>query len=138
MRRIVFKENDRVGSWMQEHGGGYYRVGSQCIGLEENGTLIAGVMYDWHNGASIYMHVAAVGRHWLSQEFLRICFDYPFNQLKCNVVIGIVAEDNTRAQRFDEHLGFSIEHRIKNADPSGDMIIYTMRKENCRWINGKT
>lgn len=134
MRRIVYGENERVGKWIQEHDGGYYRAESQCIGLERDGELIAGVMYDWHNDASIYMHVASGPKRWMDRSYLRAVFAYPFIQLKCNVIIGLVAEDNFSARRFDEHIGFTLEHRIKGADPAGDLLIYTMRPEQCRWL----
>lgn len=136
-RRIVFDEPERVGRWVEAHGGGEWRQGSQCIGLEQGGGLIAGVQYDWHNGASIYMHVAAIGRRWLDRNFLWFCFDYPFVQLGCNVVIGLVAENNIAAQRFDEHLGFTLHTKIPDAHPSGTLRVYTMRKEDCRWLKLK-
>ena len=137
MRRIITKENSRVGAWIQSHGGGFYREGSQCIGLERDGVLIAGVLYDYYNGASIYMHVAAGIQNWLDREYLRVCFDYPFRQLDCNVVIGLVPENNYKARRFDEHLGFKLTATIPEGHPEGALFIYTMRKEQCRWIRNK-
>lgn len=134
MRRIVARENDYVGPWIAEHGGGFYRDGSQCIGLEQDGELIAGVLYDYFNGASIYMNVAAAKAHWLDREFLRVCFDYPFRQLGANVVIGLVSSTNAKARRFDEHLGFKLTASIPGGYPGGDLLIYTLRREDCRWV----
>lgn len=137
MRRIVDDEHERVGRWMAERGGGDWRDGAKCIGLERDGRLIAGVLCDWHNGASVYMHVAGEGKRWLDREFLWFCFFYVFEQLKCRVVIGLVAGDNREAQRFDEHLGFKLTARIPDAHPSGELLVYTMRKEDCRWLKLK-
>lgn len=130
--RIVF-DPEIVGPWVEKNGGGYYRDGTKAIGLRSSDGLVAGVMYDYWNGASVYMHVAIRGR--ITREFLWVCFDYPFNQLGCNVVLGLVAEDNKAAQRFDEHLGFRLQTRIENAHPSGALLLYVMRKEDCRWAN---
>lgn len=138
MKRIVTLENERVGRWMQERGGGEYRHGAQCIGLERDGELVAGVMYDWFNGASIYMHVAAEGANWLNREYLRVCFDYPFRQLGCNVVFGLVAEGNAKARRFDEHLGFTLHTTIPDAHPEGSLLLYVMRKADCRYLGANT
>ena len=141
MRRIITKENSRVGSWIQAHGGGFYREGSQCIGLERDGVLIAGVLYDYYNGASIYMHVAAGVENWLDRDFLRVCFDYPFRQLDCKVVIGLVPENNYKARRFDEHLGFKLTATIPEGHPDGSLLIYTLTAKDCRWVkesHGKT
>jgi hypothetical protein len=136
-RRLVYGEDERVGRWIEEHGGGEWREGSKCIGLEIRKELIAGVQYDWHNGASIYMHVAAVGRRWLDRDFLWYAFYFPFVQLGCNVVIGLVAEDNLDARRFDEHIGFTLHTVIPDAHPSGALRVYTMRREECRWLKLK-
>lgn len=136
-RRIVFDEPERVGRWAEAHGGGKWRHGSQSIGLEKNGELIAATTYDWCNGASVYMHVAAVGKRWLDREYLWYCFDYPFVQLGCNVVIGLVAQDNVDAQRFDEHLGFTLHSEIADAHPSGALLVYILRKEDCKWLTLK-
>lgn len=133
MKSIIF-DNDRVGKWVEQHGGGFYRVGTQCVGLEKDGELVAGVLYDWFNGASIYMHVAASGKYWLTREFLRIVFDYPFNQLKCKTIIGLVAEDNRAARRFDEKIGFLLQSIIPQGHPSGGLFVYTMRKDQCKWL----
>lgn len=137
MRRIIANEPQRVGPWIEAHGGGFYRDGSQCIGLERDGELIAGVLYDYWNGASIYMHVAANGAHWLDREYLRVCFDYPFRQLGAKVVIGLVPESNKKARRFDEHLGFKLTATIPEGHPDGKLLIYTMRRDECRWLRSK-
>lgn len=135
MRRVVYGENERVGHWITEHGGGFYRTGCQCIGLERDGTLIGGVMFDYHNGASIYCHVALTDKRAIGRDFLRAVFRYVFVQLNCEVLIGLVAGDNFAAQRLDEHLGFRLEHSIAGAHPSGELRIYTMRRKECRWID---
>lgn len=134
---IVFNENARVGKWIEEHGGGFYRDGAQTIGLEKDGELIAGVLYDYCNGASCYMHVASKGNYWLDRRYLNACFDYPFNYLGCKVVIGLVPESNLKARKFDEHLGFKLTAEIPEGHPDGDLLIYTMRKEECRWIRNR-
>lgn len=135
MRTVVY-DNDRIGPWMAEMGGGFYRPGSQCIGLERDGEIVAGAMFDWHNGASIYCHVAVADAQALGRDFLRAAFAYPFIQLGCKVLIGLVAGDNEAAIRLDEHLGFKLEHVLKDGHPSGSLRIYTMRREECRWIEG--
>lgn len=121
--------------WTAERTGGDYHAGSgQGIGWERDGKLIAGVLYDNFNGRSVQMHVAAEGKHWLVREYLRTCFDYPFNQLKVNKVIGLVDSTNLDALRFDRHLGFVDEHVIKDAGKYGDLHILTMTREQCRFL----
>lgn len=136
MKKIIVGDDERIGKWVAERTDGQYREGGKCIGLEQDGKLIAGVLYDSYNGASICMHVAIEGR--LNKELLWFAFYYPFEQLKVNVIIGIVPEGNMKARKFDEHLGFRLKVRIPDADPSGDLLIYTMHKHECRWLHVKT
>ena len=106
------------------------------IGWEREGALVAGVAYSDYNGVNIQMHVASDGtRRWMTREFLWTCFDYPFNQAKVRRVTGLVGEGNAAARRFDENLGFVLEARLKGAHPTGDLLIYCMMKDNCRWLN---
>lgn len=113
--------------------GGEYHGGGQGIGLERDGDLIAGVLYDNFNGRSVCMHVAGVG-NWLNRGYLKRAFDYPFNQLKVGKLIGLVDSKNKAALRFDRHLGFVAEGIIKDAGRTGDLHILTMTREQCRYL----
>lgn len=132
---IVF-DVDRLGPWVAQRTGGKYYAGSgHAIGLERNGQLVAGVLYDNYTGRSVQMHVASDGTgRWMTREYLRICFDYPFNQMKVNKVIGLVDSTNAEAIRFDENIGFHREHVVTGAGKHGDLIIYSMTREQCRWL----
>lgn len=103
-----------------------------AIGLEKDGKLTAGVLYDYYNKASVNMHVVIEGN--ITRSFLFTCFWYPFVQLGVKRVTGLVPEDNLKARRFDEHLGFILEARLKDAAPHGDMLVYRMLREECKWI----
>jgi RimJ/RimL family protein N-acetyltransferase len=133
---VIVTDAARVGPWVCEKTGGVWSPSdATAIGLEKNGELVAGVVYDHFNGASICMHVASDGsKKWLNREYLRFCFQYAFDQAKVKKVIGIVPSSNEDALRFDLHLGFSEEARIKNAHPQGDLILLTMTRQQCRWI----
>ena len=106
----------------------------QSIGLEKDGELVAGVVFDYFNGASICMHVASDGPHWLNRDFLWYSFWYPFEELKCKRVTGLIPEINIPSRRFAEHLGFTPEARLADAHPFGDVIVYRMFKDQCRWL----
>jgi len=129
---IITGQDDRVGEWIQERGGGFYRDGSKCVGLEKDGKLVAGVMYDYFNGSSIYAHIASLGQ--MNREFLWFIFHYPFVQINAKVIIGLVADDNERSIRLCNKLGFTLNTRIIDGHPSGALRIYTMRREDCKWL----
>lgn len=108
-----------------------------AIGLKDAyGNLIAGVLFDNYNGASIQMHVAAEpGARWMTREYLHCCFAYPFRQLAVRKIVGLVSCTNLPARRFDEHLGFHLEATLTDAHPDGDLLVYTMTKQQCRWLS---
>lgn len=123
-----------VGEWVAARAGGKFCADAmQAIGLEKNGNIIAGVIYERYNGESMWVHVAIEGR--LTPAYLRAIFDYPFVYCDVKKVIGTVSSGNVKAIKFDENLGFTEEARIRDAAPDGDIIIYTMSKDQCRYIN---
>lgn len=87
---------------------------------------------------SCCMHVAArPGARWATREFLHHAFYYPFVQLGCERVTGLVDRKNKKARKFDEHLGFEYEAMLKRNTEKGDTVVYRMFAEKCRWINMK-
>ena len=131
---IVF-DAARIGPWVCERTGGQWVGDGACIGLEKDGQLVAGVIFDQYNGRSACMHVASDGtRQWMTRQYLMVCFDYPFNQLKLNKLIGLVDSTNTDALRFDKNLGFVEEAVIKDAGKHGDLHILTMTRQQCRFL----
>lgn len=130
---IVF-DAGLVGPWVCERTGG---VWSSCdaaaLGWVSHGELTAGVIVDHWNGASCVMHVAADAP--VTREFTRACFRYVFGQLGAKKALGFVSAKNARALRFDQHLGFVEEHRIKYGHPDGDLVILSMTPAHCRWLD---
>ena len=132
---MIVTDKDRIGPWVCERTGGTYDPSSAAaIGWEVDGELTAGTLYDLYNGQSICMHVASEKP--VTRTFTRTCFEYPFVQLGVKKVIGLVDSTNEKALRFDHHLGFVEEARIKDASRHGDLIILTMTRAQCRWIEG--
>lgn len=135
MKRIVTDCPDLIAKFVGERLGSSGFANYTGIGLEEDGELIAGVLFDYYNGASINMHVAAIpGRRWLTREFLHFCFWYPFEQLKVKRITGLVPASNMEARRFDEKLGFELEATLQDAAPDGDVFVYRMFRHQCKWL----
>ena len=100
--------------------------------MNSKGVLTAGVIYDHYTRASITATIAIEGP--LNREFLHCIFDYPFNQLNVKKIVAYVAESNLRSIRFLRKAGFKREAMLKDIYEDGDMYIYTMTREQCRWI----
>lgn len=128
----------RVLAFVREHMPMSACQGMKGLGLEREGQLVAGTLYEGFNGTNVWMHIAAApGGKWLNREFLRYCFEYPFNEMEVSRVSGYVSASNAAAIRFDEHLGFQREATLRGAAPDGgDVFIYVMRREDCRYLKG--
>lgn len=108
------------------------------MGVESEGRLIGGVVFNEWNGVNVNMHTACEAKsRWLTRSALWYFFDYPFNQLKAKRITALVGEGNVKSQKLIEGVGFRYEAELVGAHPTGNLLIYVMRKQDCRWI-GKT
>jgi RimJ/RimL family protein N-acetyltransferase len=105
-----------------------------AIGRLKDGKLVAGVLYEDCNGANVFCHIAGEGSGWMNRQFLSIIFDYPFRQLGVKRISGVVEASNAAARKLDEHLGFELEAILHDAHPKGDLYIYKMTADQCRWL----
>ena len=94
MARIIY-DAERIGPWVCERAGGTWIPGrGTAIGLERDGEIVAGVLYEDFNGANVVMHVASDGTaQWMTPEYLRTLAtkEYPF----------LKASDNERLKRIE-------------------------------------
>tara|TARA_R110000796_G_scaffold214260_1_gene330255 strand:- start:1301 stop:1765 length:465 start_codon:yes stop_codon:yes gene_type:complete len=138
---IIAQPKEEIGKFVSTiigHGQHFPFDDYSALGLVKDNELIAGVVYNYYNKPNIFAHIAATpGKRWLTKEFLFAMFDYPFNQLGCNRVTGLVPKKNKEARRFDTHLGFEYEGNMRHALPDDDMLIYGMLKEKCKWLKLK-
>lgn len=140
MKSVIYGQDERFVRWFEEQvPDSEFDKSAVAIGLEQDGEVIASVVFDMYTGPSICMHVAAVpGRRWMTRDYLWRCFAYPFLQLKCNRITGLVREDNLVAQKFDEHLGFKREGLIRRGATDGtNIILYGMLRDECRFLEIK-
>lgn len=124
-----------VGHWVTSRIGGFFDpVCMSAIGWQSDGRLTAGAAYrDW-NGVSIEGQIAADKP--LTRGFLFAIFDYPFRQLGARKIIATTSADHIRSIRLLQRLGFLEEACLRDAAPGGDLIICTMRQEDCRFLGG--
>lgn len=106
----------------------------RMIGRVEHGQLIGVVAYNGFCGRVCQMHVAGDG-NFVSREFLRAAFHYPFVQLELTAVMGVVAANNKRAIRFDGHVGFREVYRVQSGWADGvDLMLLELKREDCKYI----
>lgn len=138
MRQTVYGRDEEVIAWVAprlDERPDHFE-GCTAIGLERDGELIAGVIYNFYTGSSISMNCAAIpGRMWLNRDFLFRVFAYPFIQLGCRRVTSFVRADNLDAMCFNLKLGFRIEGRVRQGCEDGtDMWMLGMLRNECRFL----
>jgi RimJ/RimL family protein N-acetyltransferase len=107
----------------------------KCVARKNDaGQILGGVIFTNYTGASIEIHVAGLAPNWCSRELLYTIFDYPFRFLKVKKLFGVVEEANTKALRFDKHVGFKEETRIEGVYPSGAAIVLAMTLDDCKFL----
>lgn len=105
------------------------------IGMERDGELVAGVAYNEYNGVNINAHIALTVP--ITRDFLWAIFDYPFNKAKIERITALVGEGNQKSRNLVERFGFTEETRLEKAHPDGDLIVYRMRRHECKWLEIK-
>lgn len=122
-----------VGFWVAQNAGGSFSPDNMtAIGLEQSGRIVAGVMYENWNGRSIMAHVAVKGR--MTRKFVGAIFRYPYEKCGVHKIILSISSANAKSAKLATNMGFREEARIRDADPGGDLIIYTLEKSECRFL----
>lgn len=105
------------------------------LGWRKGDEVVAGAAYEGFNGRNVWVHLAGVGKTWMSRDFLRAGFAYPF--LVCGVdrLSGYVNASNVQARRLNEHFGYQVEATLHGAAPDGgDVLLYVMWRKDCRYV----
>lgn len=142
MKRVVWDQSQVVGKWVFAKFGSHFDpLSATAIGQESAGQIVGGCVFDCHSGQAVQMHVAGIGGHWMTRDFLRAVLQYPFLQLKVKKIIAPIDSTNAQARKFVEHVGFIPEATIADAGRHGNLILYTLTRQQCRYLgasSGKT
>lgn len=106
---------------------------------ERDGEIITrgGIIIQAFTGASVSLHMAGFDPHWINSNLLWVTFDYPFNQLKIKKILCYIPSKNKRSLAINLRLGFIIEARIADVYPDDELVLTSMTRERCRWLNIK-
>jgi len=118
----------------------------KSIGVTDGDELIAGVLYhNWNPEAGVIeMSCAASNPRWLQRNVLHRIFEYPFDEIGCQMVVMRVSHRNKHMKRIFRALDFNeyLIPRLRGRDE--DEIIFTLtveawktNKKFTRCVNGK-
>ena len=124
-------------AWMEERiEGQQFHTDAKCIGVEQDGELIAAVGYDRFSPHSCCVHVAAdKSKPWLTREFLKRAFYFPFEQLGFRRITALVSEYNEDSLHFVTRIGWVQEGVIREEGPNGeDLLVFGMLRRECPYV----
>lgn len=102
------------------------------LGVIDKGMLAAGVVF--HNyqpeAAVIELSAASTSKRWMTRPVLKAMFDYPFEEIGCQMVVLRVRERNAGMVAIAERFGFT-PHRIPRLGGRDDAeIIFTLTDDD--------
>lgn len=102
--------NDALADWCAAHIGLPRRVQPPYVtmGVFRDKALLCVILYNNHQPEAgvIEIHGAGISPRWLTRPVLWQMFEYPFEQLGCQLVVMRVAEDDYRLLRILTSYGF--------------------------------
>lgn len=101
--------DDRVSLFVARECGVAFYAPYTCIGIEKDGEVIGGVVFNFYEGTDI--HATIAGKGW-TPEFLRTVGRYVFETLGCERVTA--KTEQVRVVRIAEKLGGQIEGELRN------------------------
>lgn len=111
----------------------------RCIARIEEEELYGGTVYSNFTGkdGSIVMSVAGFRSYWVNRDILWATFHFPFIVCGVRKAFAQVKSTNQTSLRFCLHIGFKAESVIEHVYPDGDMLLLSMYRDECRWLDLK-
>lgn len=110
------------------------RSAQSAIGWLRDDELTCGVFYEGFTGSSITATIAIENGAVMPKDFLWAIFDYPFRQLGCIKMLAFIGANNWKSENLVKKMGFELEASIAGYYPGEALLIYSMTKDQCRWL----
>jgi len=123
-----------VATWVANMADADPRLTVGAVGWLRDDDLTCGAFYENYTRRSITATIAVAPGAVVPKEFLRAIFHYPFVQLSCEKIVALIAENNRKSQNLVEKMGFVKEAVVADYYPEGDLFIYSMTKQQCRFL----
>lgn len=120
--------------WLHKRIGLPWSTDFRALARIVDGQIVGCVGYEGFTGTSCRMHMAGEG-NWITREFIRKAFGYPFNVLHLPMVFGVVPSGNKTALEIDLRLGFTEIMYVDGAHPDGGLHFLQLKREV--WLRTK-
>ncbi len=111
--------------------------------LADDGRILGMVGFDGWLPNAVSLHIAMeepaviprAERRRAMHRLIRDAFRIAFNGCGKGVAVATVLSTNDRSRRLVERVGFKPASKIEDAwAPGVDLLFYSMRREDCRWL----
>lgn len=95
-----------------------------------------GVAYAWHSfiGRTCTISIVVQKKECLTLPVVRKAFEFPFIDCGLEAVYAMVDSTNEESVSLCQRVGFNLVHRTPNGGLHGDMLVFEMRRRDCRWL----
>lgn len=100
-----------------------------CIGIEKDGEIIGGVIFNCFEGHDV--HATVAGKGW-TPNFMKLAGKFAFETLRCERITAITEQDSIVI--LGQRLGGKLEGRLRNHfGPGRDATIIGILKDEYRF-----
>jgi len=125
--------------WVEERVGHRNSEAKGIIAYDNFGKMCAGFYADGFSPDSCRVHLAIDNPAVIRRGFLNECLGYVFGTCKMNRIFGVVASNNTKALKFNHHIGFRAIAKLPEWYYKGvTHIVMRMDADNNRWYQQET
>jgi hypothetical protein len=123
-----------IHDWLRQRIGLPWSSDFRALARVVDDHIIAVVGYEGFTGTCCRMHMAGEGP-WITRDFIRRAFRYPFEVLDLAMVFGVVPSGNTLALDIDRRLGFKEVFFAEGAHPDGGLHFLRFTRDD--WMRSK-
>ena len=108
--------------------------GKEAIGVVQDGEVLGGIVFEDYTGRCISAHIAIAHPRVPLRKLLVTGVMYAYNQLGVEKILTQVSSNNAASIRFNTKLGFKPEALIKGVFYDGDLLVFSLTKEDCTFL----
>ena len=142
MRELVYGGESVHVPWAEKVIGHRLRPEAKSIAVVDGSRIRAVFAFDGFSQRGCMIHIATDGTAtWPGRDFdnlLTRIFAYPFRQCGYARLTALVAASNTRSVQLVTRRGGVLEGSMRKAAvDGGDLLVFGMLREECRWVTGR-
>lgn len=136
MRKFINdrERDEEIGKWVGEKTEAKWAEDDLAIGVERDGVLVAGALFNEFNGSNICVHLRCDTPYGLTREFLREGFHLAFKDVQARRLTAPVVQGTRRSLEILMKMGFKCEAILKDYCNSGHLYIMVMWNGNCKYL----